>query len=174
MNTTTAAIDLAKDVFQVALADEAGHVVESHRLRRGPFEKFFANRHVDHIVMEACGSAHHWGRTFSTQGMAVTLLPAQYVRAYVRRNKTDAADARALLEAVRAEDIRPVAIKSVDQQAVQGLHRVRSAWMGTRTSRINVLRGLCREFGLHVPVARARGWRQWPAHWPIRARRCRR
>jgi transposase len=157
MNTTTAAIDLAKDVFQVALADEAGRVVENHRLRRAQFEKFFANRPVDLIVMEACGSAHHWGRTFSTRGIAVTLLPAQYVRAYVRRNKTDAADARALLEAVRAEDIRPVAIKSVDQQALQGLHRIRSAWMGTRTSRINVLRGLCREFGLHVPVGARTG-----------------
>ena len=157
MNTTTAAVDLAKDVFQVLLADEAGRVVETHRLRRSQFERFFTNRHVEQIVMEACGSAHHWGRTFSSRGIGVTLLPAQYVRAYVRRNKTDAADARALLEAVRASDIRPVPIKSLDQQALQGLHRTRSLWMSTRTSRINALRGFCREFGLHVPVGARTG-----------------
>jgi transposase len=157
MNTTTAAIDLAKDVFQVALADAAGRVLENHRLRRTQFEHFFANHQVDRIVMEACGSAHHWGRTFSARGVEVTLLPAQHVRAYVRRNKTDAADARALLEAARAEDIRPVPIKSVDQQALQGLHRTRSLWMRTRTSRINALRGFCREFGLHVPVGARTG-----------------
>lgn len=78
-------------------------------------------------------------------------MPAQYVRAYVRRNKTDATDAAALLEAARASDIRPVRVKSVEQQAQQGLHRIRSLWMGTRTSRINALRGLCREFGITIP-----------------------
>ena len=80
------------------------------------------------------------------------MLPAQYVRAYVRRNKTDAADALALLEAAKASDIRPVKVKSVEQQALQALHRRRSLWMTTRTSRINALRGFCREMGLHVPV----------------------
>jgi transposase len=72
----------------------------------------------------------------------VKLLPAKYVRAYVKRNKTNAVDAAALLEALRASDIEPVRIKSVEQQALQGLHRTRSLWMGTRTSRINALRGL--------------------------------
>ncbi len=79
------------------------------------------------------------------------LLPAAYVRAYVKRNKTDAADALALLEAARCADIVPVRVKSVEQQALQALHRTRSLWMGTRTSRINALRGFCREFGLAVP-----------------------
>lgn len=81
----------------------------------------------------------------------VKLLPAAYVRAYVKRNKTDAADALALLEAARSSDIEPVRVKSVEQQALQGLHRIRSAWMCTRTARINTLRGLCREFGLAIP-----------------------
>lgn len=157
MNITTAAIDLAKDVYHVTLANAALQPIENHRLTRKQFERFFANRPVQHVVMEACGSAHHWGRTFCSRGVEVTLLPAQYVRAYVRRNKTDAADAAALLEAVRASDIRPVAIKSVDQQALQGLHRTRSLWMSTRTSRINALRGFCREFGLHVPVGARTG-----------------
>ena len=87
----------------------------------------------------------------------VRLLPAQYVRAYVKRNKTDAADAAALLEAARASDMRPVRIKSVEQQALQGLHRIRSLWMGTRTSRINALRGFLREFGIAIPVGARTG-----------------
>jgi transposase len=103
------------------------------------------------VVMEACGSAHHWARWMNSLGIEVKLLPAAYVRAYVRRNKTDAADALALLEAARCADITPVKIKSVEQQALQGLHRIRSLWMSTRTARINALRGLLREFG--IPIA---------------------
>jgi transposase len=89
--------------------------------------------------------------------MEVTLLPAHYVRAYVRRSKTDAADALALLEAARCADIVAVKVKSVEQQSLQALHRTRSLWMGTRTSRINALRGFCRELGLHVPVGARTG-----------------
>ena len=101
--------------------------------------------------MEACGSAHHWARWLNSLGIEVRLLPAQYVRAYVKRNKTDATDAAALLEAARCAGIRPVRVKSVEQQALQSLHRIRSLWMGTRTSRINALRGFCREFGIAIP-----------------------
>jgi len=86
----------------------------------------------------------------------VLLLPAQYARAYVRRNKTDAADAAALIEAARCPDIRPVPIKSVDQQALQQLHRLRSQWMSARTSRINFLRSCLREFGVCIPVGAQR------------------
>jgi transposase len=74
-------------------------------------------------------------------------LPPRYVRPYVKRNKTDAADAAALLEAARCADIHAVRVKSIEQQALQSLHRMRSQWMGTRTARINMLRGVCREFG---------------------------
>ena len=157
MNTTTAAIDLAKNVYQVALTTGPGVAIEQHRLTRAQFERFFANRQVGRIVMEACGSAHHHARRLAAQGFEVILLPAQYVRAYVRRNKTDQADALALLEAAKAPDIRPVRVKSVEQQALQGLHRARSLWMATRTARINALRGFCREFGLHVPVGARTG-----------------
>jgi transposase len=100
--------------------------------------------------LEACGSAHHWGRWLNSLGIEVRLLPAAYIRAYVKRNKTDAADACALLEAARCADITPVRIKSIEQQALQGLHRTRSLWMTTRTSRINALRGFCREFGIVI------------------------
>jgi hypothetical protein len=142
MKSTTVAVDLAKSVFQLAVADASWKVIETHRLTRSQFERWFHNRDVSLVVMESCGSAHHSARHLSCLGIEVKLLPAKYVRAYVKRNKTDAADAAALLEAARASDIEPVRVKSVEQQALQGLHRTRSLWMGTRTGRINALRGL--------------------------------
>ena len=157
MNATTVAIDLAKSVFQLAVADEHWRVVETQRLTRTQFERWFVNRTVSLVIMESCGSAHHWARWLQGLGIEVRLLPAQYVRAYVKRNKTDAADAAALLEAARPSDMRPVRIKSVEQQALQGLHRIRSLWMGTRTSRINALRGFLREFGIAIPVGARTG-----------------
>ena len=157
MHATTVAVDLAKSVFQLAVADASWRVIETHRLTRTQFERWFANREVGLVVMESCGSAHHWARWLNTLGIQARLLPAQHVRAYVKRNKTDAADAAALLEAARASDIRPVRVKSVEQQALQGLHRIRSLWMGTRTSRINALRGFCREFGITIPVGARTG-----------------
>jgi transposase len=160
MNATTVAVDLAKNVFELAVSDSRWKVVERARLTRAQCERWFQNREVGLVVMEACASAHHWARTLRARGIEVRLLPAQYVRAYVKRNKTDAADALALLEAARAADIKPVAVKSVEQQALQALHRMRSAWMATRTRRINTLRGFCREFGLEVPVGAVRGLAQ--------------
>lgn len=152
MNATTVAVDLAKSVFQLAVADSHWKIVETHRLTRSQFERWFINREVHLVVMEACGSAHHWARWLKGLGIEVRLLPAAYVRVYVKRNKTDAADAAALLEACRASDIQPVKVKSIEQQALQGLHRIRSLWMGTRTSRINALRGFCREFGIAISL----------------------
>jgi transposase len=160
MNATTVAVDLAKNVFELAVADAHGRVVERCRLTRSQFERWFANRQIDLVVMEACGSAHHWGRWLHAKGVAVKLLPARYVRPYVRRSKTDAADCLALLEAARAPDIVAVRVKCVEQQALQGLHRIRSGWMGARTARINTLRGLCREFGLVVPPGARTGLEQ--------------
>ena len=156
MDATTVGVDLAKSVFEIALADERGHIAERQRLNRARFDRFFVNRPACRIVMEACGSAHYHARRLSSQGHEVVLLPAQYARAYVRRNKTDAADAAALIEAARCPDIRPVPIKSVDQQALQQLHRLRSQWMSTRTARINFLRGCLREFGIGIPVGAQR------------------
>ena len=143
-------IDLAKSVFQLCVADGAWHPLESQRLSRSQFERWFANRPVSRVVMEACGSAHYWARWLTGLGIEVVLLPARYVRAYVKRNKTDAADAAALLEAARCADLHPVRIKSVEQQALQALHRTRSLWQADRTRRINTLRGYCREFGIAI------------------------
>lgn len=150
MDATTVAVDLAKNIFELAVADGHWHVIERKRLSRTQFERWFANRAVSRVVMEACGSAHHWGRWLTSQGIAVQLLPPRYVRHYVKRNKTDATDAAALLEAARCADIVPVRVKSVEQQALQSLHRIRSSWMATRTARINGLRGFGREFGLVI------------------------
>jgi transposase len=143
-------VDLAKSVFQLCVADGAWHPLESQRLSRSQFERWFANRPVSRVVMEACGSAHYWARWLTGLGIEVVLLPARYVRAYVKRNKTDAADAAALLEAARCADLHPVRIKSVEQQALQALHRTRSLWQADRTRRINTLRGYCREFGIAI------------------------
>jgi len=124
--------------------------------------------------MEACGSAHHWARWLNGLGIEVRLLPPRYIRPYVKRNKTDAADAAALLEALRCADIAPVRVKSIEQQALQSLHRTRSLWMATRTARINALRGFCREFGIVIAAGPRVGVEQTPACSPIRVVRSRR
>jgi transposase len=160
MNATTVAVDLAKNVFQLAVADANWRIVHKARLSRPQFQHWFDNRAVGLVVMEACGSAHHWARVLQERGIDVRLLPARHVRPYVKGNKTDAADAAALLEALRCADIVPVKVKSIEQQCLQGLHRVRSGWMATRTARINALRGLCREFGFAVKVGAKAGLQQ--------------
>lgn len=157
MNATTVGVDLAKNRFELAVADAQGRIEQRTRLSRTQFGRFFGNHPKSLIVMEACGSAHHWARTLQAQGHEVRLLPAQYVRAYVKRNKTDAADAAALIEAARCGEIRPVPVKSIDAQAIQHLHRLRSQCMGTRTARINLLRANLREFGISIPVGASCG-----------------
>lgn len=157
MDTTTVGVDLAKQRFELAVADGGYRIQQRARLTRTQFVRFFGNHPPSVVVMEACGSAHHWARTLAAQGHQVRLLPAQYVRAYVKRNKTDAADAGALVEAARCAEIRPVPVKSIEQQAIQQLHRLRAQCMGTRTARINWLRGALREFGFCIPLGARRG-----------------
>ena len=152
MQHTTIAVDLAKSVFQVAVSHHPGRVDEEHRLSRARFLPFFANHPASTVLLEACGSAHHWGRAIERLGHTVRLLSPHEVRRYVRRNKTDRADAKALLEAARNEDIHAVPVKSPAQQAVVSLHRIRTTWLRTRTARLNTLRGLLREFGVTIPV----------------------
>jgi transposase len=139
-------------VFQVSLANAAGRVIEQKRLSRAQYQRFLAEQPAAEIVMEACATAHHWARTARALGHQPCLLHAQYVRPYVRRNKTDAADADALVRARRDPDLKPVPVKSVDQQALQGLHRIRQQWVATRRQRITLARGLLAEFGLSLPT----------------------
>jgi transposase len=143
---------LAKSVFEVAVSQRPGKVTERHRLSRGQFSRFLAEQAPATVVMEACGTAHFWGREAGGRGHHVVLIPPHVVRPYVLRNKTDGADAKGLLEAFRNDAVRPVPVKSVDQHVLAGLHRLRSAWMATRTARLNTLRDLLRELGLSIPV----------------------
>jgi transposase len=152
MHSTTVAVDLAKNIFELAIADADGKISERLRLNRARFCAFFVHRPPSRVLMEACGSAHYWARCIAAHGHAVELFPAQYVRRYVRRSKTDQADASALIEAARCPDIQLVPVKSVEQQQVLSLHRLRAQWMSTRLRYINTLRGLLRELGLFIPL----------------------
>ena len=145
MHATTVAIDLAKDVFQLAYTDAERSAIEPLRVTsRLRFAALFENRAPLRIVMEACGSAHYWGRRFGRLGHTVRLLPAHDVRPYVRRNKTDRTDTAGLLEADRCPGLSSVPVKSADQQGIQALHRVREHCKSARTASINLLRGLLR------------------------------
>ena len=106
MNATTVAVDLAKNVFELAVADTEWRIVERHRLNRARFARFFVHRAPCQVIMEACGSAHHWARRLVAEGHTVRLLPAHYVKPYVGRSKTDRADAAALIEAARLSEQR--------------------------------------------------------------------
>ena len=152
MSSVTIAVDLAKQVFEVAVSNASGRITERKRLSRPQFERFWAQQQPCRVVMEACASAHFWGRRLRALSFEVVLLPPHYVRPYVRRNKTDRTDCEALLEALRCAGIHPVPIKSEDQQAILALHRMRSQWMATRTARINALRALLSEFGIVRPA----------------------
>jgi transposase len=153
-NDTLAAVDIAKEVFEVGLSDRPGHVARRRRLARYEFLEFFAQLPPATVVMEACGSAHYWARRIEELRHVVVLLPPQYVRPYVVRNKTDRKDVDGLLEAFRNDSIKPVPIKSVAQQVLGTLHRLRSGWLADRTRAINALRGLLRELGFFIPEGR--------------------
>lgn len=148
MFTVTIAVDLAKNVFEIAVAGRAGTIRERKRLSRPQFERFWGTRAPCSVVMEACASSHFWARWLLARGFDVTLLPPHYVKPYRRRNKTDRADCEAILEANRCAGIHPVSVKSEAQQALVALHRVRSQWLQSRTARINAMRGLLHEFGV--------------------------
>lgn len=151
MKITTVGIDLAKNVFQVHGIDEHGKAVLKKQLRRDQMAAFFVNLPPCLIGMEACGSAHHWGRKLAGMGHTVRLMAPQFVKPYVKTNKNDAADAEAICEAVGRPNMRFVPVKNVEQQAVLALHRVRQGFVRARTAQANQIRGLLGEFGLIVP-----------------------
>ena len=142
MSVVSIGLDLAKSVFQVHGVDAAGRTVLRRRLARSELVAFFARQPACLVGMEACSSAHHWARELVQFGHTVRLIPPQYVKPYVKRNKTDAADAEAICEAVGRPNMRFVPIKTREQQAVLALHRVRSLLVRQRTATINALRGL--------------------------------
>lgn len=148
MQVTTIGLDLAKHVFQVHGVDAAGHIVLKRRLRRSQMISFFAGLAPCTVGMEACATAHFWARELQALGHDVRLMPAQYVKAYVKRGKNDAADAAAICEAVSRPSMRFVPVKSEAQQAALMLHRARDLLMRQRTQLINAVRGHLAEFGI--------------------------
>jgi transposase len=155
----TIGLDLAKSVFQVHGVDEAGQVVFRRQIRRAQLLQFFAKQPACVVGMEACASAHHWGRELGALGHQVKLMPAQYVKPYVKRGKNDAADAEAICEAVTRPTMRFVAIKSPEQQSAMMLHRVRLVLCRQRTQLSNAIRAHMGEFGV-VAAAGRRGLEQ--------------
>ena len=150
MQITTIGLDLAKHIFQVHAVDETGKVAIRKRLRRSEVLPFFAGLRPCLIRMEACATAHHWARELIKLGYTVKLMPPAYVKAYVKRGKTDAADAEAICEAVTRPSMRFVPVKSAEQQSVLMLHRVRALLIRQRTMLVNALRGHLAEFGIIV------------------------
>lgn len=147
-------LDLAKTVFQVHGVDEGDRHVLRRQLKRSQVLQFFARLEPCLIGMEACASAHYWGRKLAAMGHAVRLIAPKYVKAYVKTNKNDARDAEAICEALLRPSMRFVALKSPEQQALLGLHRLRQGVVDARTALVNQLRGLLGEFGVVVAAGR--------------------
>lgn len=156
------AVDLAKNTFEVAIVDSPRATPRFRRLARGQFERFVAKQSKAQFVLEACTTSHFWGREALRHGHEVRMLPAQHVVAYRRRNKTDRADTRALLEANRAPDIHCVPVKDAQQQAIAQLHTVREQWVKRRTATINQARALLGEHGIRIPQGAHKARQQIP------------
>ncbi|MGF6293028.1 transposase [Paraburkholderia youngii] len=152
--TTTFGLDLAKRVFQVHWVDMETGEVKRRQLRRDQLVTFFAKQAPALIAMEACGSAHYWARHFVSFGHQVRLIAASFVRPFVKRNKTDVADAQAIWEAAQRPEMRFVAVKSETQQSVLTLHRVREQMVKMRQMQVNQIHGLLYEFGVAAHAGR--------------------
>ena len=151
MHVTTVGLDLAKNVFQVHGVTSAGTVAFNRSLRRAQMLRFFERLEPCVVGMEACSTSHHWARELTRLGHQVRLIPPAYVKPYVKRGKSDAADAEAICEAVTRPTMRFVEVKSREQQAILSLHRARDLIVRQRTQTINMLRGLLAEFGIVLP-----------------------
>lgn len=149
--TSVIGLDTAKNVFQVHGVDESGCVTIRKRLRRAQVTDFFANMPVCIIGLEASQGAHHWARVLETFGHTVRIIAPQLVKPYAQPQKNDANDAAAICEAISRPQMRFVAVKTVEQQDMQALHRVRSRLIGTRTQIGNQIRGLLAEYGIVLP-----------------------
>lgn len=148
VEAVTIGLDIAKQVFQVHGVDAEGAVVVRRKLRRNEVSVFFERLPSCLIGLEACATSHHWARVLSNLGHEVRLMPAAYVKPYVKRQKNDAADAEAICEAVTRPTMRFVPMKSEEQQGILMIHRSRELLIRQRTMLINALRGHLAEFGI--------------------------
>jgi transposase len=163
---TMIGLDLAKTVFQLHGVDAAGAVVLRRRTGRSQMLKTFAGLEPCLVAMEACGSAHYWARELSALGHRVKLLPPAYVKPFVKRGKSDAADAEAICEAAARPSMRSVPVKSAEDQAVLTLHKTRNRFVEQRTQTANTLRSLLSEFGVVAPQGIANLRKAWGALAP--------
>jgi transposase len=147
MQVSTVGLDIAKNVFQVHGIDEHGRTVLRRKVRRDQLLKLFGELEPCLVGMEACATAHHWARELGALGHEVRLMPPAYVKAYVKRNKNDAADAEAICEAVTRPTMRFVPIKSAEAQSVLMLHRARHLLVRQRTAQVSAMRAHLAEYG---------------------------
>jgi transposase len=163
MKSTTVGVDIAKKLFQVHGMDERGMPVLRKQLKRSQVLSFFAKLSPCLIGMEACCSAHYWGRQLQKLGHTVRLMAPQFVKPYVKTNKNDMADAEAICEAVCRPTMRFVPLKNGEQQAVLSLHRARQGFVRARTAQANQIRGLLAEYGVIIPQGISQIGRRLPA-----------
>ena len=157
-----AGIDLGKTSFQLHGVDDRGHEQLTKKLTRKQLKATMARMPACLVGMEACASAHYWARLLRSYGHEVKLMAPQFVKPYVKSNKNDQADAEAICEAVQRPNMRFVAIKEVEQQDIQSLHRIRSQVVGNRTAQVNQIRGLLMEYGIDIPKGRAQVRKRLP------------
>ena len=151
MNIKTIGLDIAKTIFHLVCLDQYGNQLFKKKLRRGQLLSYFANLEPCIIAIEGCASSYYWQRELTKLGHTVKLLPAQHVKAHLRGNKNDYNDALAIAEASRVPTMREVTPKTIDQQSMKALHRLRDKAIGERTALSNQLRGLLAEFGIIFP-----------------------
>ena len=153
MKLSRVGIDLAKNVYQLHGVDRSGKTIWKRRLKRHQWFEALLDKTEPgcEIGMEACASAHHWGRELQSRGYTVKLIPPQFVKPYVKSNKNDARDAAAICEAMSRPNMRYVTVKNVEQQDIQATHRIRAELITQRTAKANQIRGLVAEYGLVAP-----------------------
>ncbi len=167
MEIHTIGIDLAKTIFHLVGVIARGEVVVRKKCSRNQLLRFTSNLRVSLIGMEACGGSHFLGRALREQGHDERLMPAQYVKPYVKTNKNDYIDAEAIAEAVTRPSMRFVPIKTDNQLDLQSLNRVRERWVGRRTAVINQIRGMLLERGITVTKGRRHIEESLPADLPL-------
>lgn len=162
MNITTAGLDLAKNVSHVVCCNQAGKIIKKKVLRRKDILSFFANMDKCLVGIESCASAHYWARELAKLGHEVKQIAPQFVKAYVRGNKTDYNDALAIAEAVTRPEMRFVRTKTQTQQDIQALHVLRKKCERDRTANCNEIRGLLYEYGIVIPQGVHHVYKQLP------------
>lgn len=151
-STTTISIDLAKDIFQVAIFNKHGKLISNQAMKSQKMVQIIANYPEANILMEACGTSHYWGRRFSKEGHAVYLIPAHIAAKYRSGNKNDTNDALAIYEAAKRPDTYYVSVHTLEQQDLSTQHRLRQGFIKQRTQVANRIRGFAREYGVNFPV----------------------